>query len=376
MVIIVASYSSDMRLINSWETLVELNFIDVPYSVVVTNCDGTLYDKKPTNNWFQYNFCDIQSDYITKYFLIRQTTDSQNPYYFFDNSTSEYGVWNMFGKLIKKIKKRVPISVNKLEHDINSNYLNKVVGIMTEMKTRLMNSEVEKKRLESEVQQLKTNMSKKIQVAVYGARGVGKTTFIVNWMKDYPEMVDRCRFFEFDSVDNQIKYDWIILLYDRTNIHETLTYLQNLDMTNTNSDHCFLIMNKCDLDGEPIDKRHRFKYGNSIIPTLGQYYHSCNDGKRYTVNENGKSIVWDNLPKCKTTYDCFHTGLPEEVEKLSLMCELESQYVNMTDRTSYVGRLVNEIITLKTKNVNLENDIKAMTEKFQTLKKNVRNILS
>ena len=71
----------------------------------------------------------------------------------------------MFGKLIKKIKKRVPISVNKLEHDINSNYLNKVVGIMTEMKTRLMNSEVEKNRLESEVQQLKTNMSKKIQVA-------------------------------------------------------------------------------------------------------------------------------------------------------------------------------------------------------------------
>jgi hypothetical protein len=44
-------------------------------------------------------------------------------------------------------------------------------------------------------------------------------------------------------------------------------------------------MNKCDIVGEPIDERHRFKYDNSIIPMLGQYYHSCDDGKRYTLNK-------------------------------------------------------------------------------------------
>ena len=227
-------------------------------------------------------------------------------------------------------------------------------------------------------------MSKTIQVAIFGAKGVGKTSYIDGWKEKYPEITARCQFFEYDTyvsgIDPSIKYDWIILLYDRTNIHETLTYLQNLGITCKNYDECYLVMNKCDLGGEPIDDRHRFKYGNSIIPSLGQYYHSCRDGKRYTVTSDGKSVVWEKLPKCKTTYDCSHMQLPEAIEKLRKMCEIESPYMDIIDRTTDVIshemiKLINEITALKTKNANLENDLKAMTEKYEALKKNIKECL-
>ena len=157
MVIVVASYSQQMCKIKEWKPLIKDMFNDVPYSVIVTKCDGTLYDKKPTDDWFHYIFCDIQEDYIKKYYLIRQTVNSEKPYYFFDNSTSEYGVWNLFGKLIKKMKKMKKSAPN-LEYDINSNYLNKVVGIMNELKARLINSELEKNKLEGEVKSLKQQL--------------------------------------------------------------------------------------------------------------------------------------------------------------------------------------------------------------------------
>jgi hypothetical protein len=158
MVIVVASYSQQMCKIKERKALIRDMFNDVPCSVVVTKCDGTFYDKNPTDDWFHYIFCDIQEDYIKKYYLIRQTVNSEKPYCFFDNSTSEYGVWNLFGKLIKKMKKTkksAPNLANKLEYDINSNYLNKVVGIMNELKARLINSELEKNKLKEQLKTLK-----------------------------------------------------------------------------------------------------------------------------------------------------------------------------------------------------------------------------
>ena len=158
MVIIVASYCQQMCKIKEWKPLIRDMFNDVPCSVVVTKCDGTLYDKKPANDWFRYIFCDIQEDYIKKYYLVRQTVNSEKSYYFFDSSTSEYGIWNLFGKLIKKMKKSAPNFLDKLEYDINSNYLNKVVRIIDELKARLINSEVEKNKLKEQLKTLKDNI--------------------------------------------------------------------------------------------------------------------------------------------------------------------------------------------------------------------------
>jgi hypothetical protein len=91
-------------------------------------------------------------------------------------------------------------------------------------------------------------------------------------------------------------------------------------------------------------------------------------------------VVWEKLPKCKTTYDCIHLNLPEEIEKLSQRCEIEAPYMDIIDRTTDVISLemikfMNEIVVLKTKNVNLENKLKAMTEKYETLKKNIKECL-
>ena len=160
MVIVVSSYDKSMDNIDVCKNSIKNVFNDIPCSVVVTKCDGTVYDKKPSNNWFPYFFCDIQEDHIKKYILVHQQVKDDDPYYFFDSSNAEYGVWNIFGNLIKKMKTKSEKSnlTNKLECDINSNYLNKVVEIMTEMKERLMNSELEKNKLENEAKSLKQQL--------------------------------------------------------------------------------------------------------------------------------------------------------------------------------------------------------------------------
>ena len=163
MVIVVSSYDKSMDNIDVWKNSIKNVFNDIPCSVVVTKCDGIVCDKKPSNNWFQYYFCDIKEYYIRKYILVHHVNRTNSSYYFFDLSISENGCWNIFGNLIKKMKKMKTKSeksnlTNKLECDINSNYLNKVVGIMTEMKERLMNSELEKNKLEDEAKSLKQQL--------------------------------------------------------------------------------------------------------------------------------------------------------------------------------------------------------------------------
>jgi len=160
MVIVVSSYDKSMDNIDVWKKSIKNVFNDIPCSVVVTKCDGIFYDKKPSNNWFEYYFCDIQVCHIEKYSLVHQTDSTNSSYYFFSRSVMGNNCWNIFGNLIKKMKPKSGKSnlINKLECDINSNYFNKVVEIMTEMKERLMNSELEKNKLEDEVKSLKQQL--------------------------------------------------------------------------------------------------------------------------------------------------------------------------------------------------------------------------
>jgi len=235
-------------------------------------------------------------------------------------------------------------------------------------------------------------MVNKKNIAILGAKGVGKTTFINEWTKN-PCITDNVNIFE--QIDDElsnligINLDKIIVLYDVSSI-ETLKQADIIfgKLFNKNkleSCSCLLIANKCDLyvgmsgfsDGLRYSVNKQRQYVYPFLRDSGLCMHSSVTHKRYSINN---TILELDIYQRFTIYDILNQDYSDKVKAREiddLYLEPFMQIIENID--NFVSdnslKLIYEIKRLYTENKNLKSELDNKNKEFNDIKTNIKNIL-
>ena len=231
-------------------------------------------------------------------------------------------------------------------------------------------------------------MSKKFKVIVFGDKNVGKTRFIEKWKELYPiltkNFIFREEFSDVKNVDNDIKCDFLVLLYDRTNIRKTLQYLKNLGIERRKFNKCILVMTKCNDAVQEVVKDNTFSDFKDIMSVQEPFYYDTIDEKSYFVDNDGKIKISSIR---KSPYEYLDLFVSDQRKKH----EMEDSYFNLLRETKDIvhknmEKIINELVKLKTQNqflvekldvLELENTkLKKELDNFKSFKENFKSLFS